>query len=176
MKNKTKKELEKESLLLYGGKNKKNPPFNAGDKLKQIWRIDDNDNLIKDGREMVEFVGMKGSMMLLKTLNSYAAHSEDTVNPAVVKMSKEAGYKPIIGDVLQLHYKYADRYEVVERQGTISTRYLILSGEGGSQTEHQFLMELDTLEEANEQFDKLKKSEFDGTYLYIYEAKKLREE
>lgn len=113
MKNKTKKELEKESLLLYGGKNKKNPPFNAGDNLKQIWRIDDNDNLIKDGREMVEFVGMKGSMMLLKTLNSYAAHSEDTVNPTVVKMSKEAGYKPIIGDVLQLHYKYADRYEVV---------------------------------------------------------------
>lgn len=58
----------------------------------------------------------------------------------------------------------------------VSTRYLILSGEGGSQTEHQFVMELDTLEEANEQFDELKKNEFDGTYLYIYVAKKLREE
>ena len=110
---KTKKELEKEALLLYGGLNTTVPPFNIGDKLKQIWRVDGNDNLIKDGREMVEFVGMKGNMMLLKTLNSYAAHSEDTVNPEVVKLSKKVGYKPIIGDILQLHYMYADRYEVV---------------------------------------------------------------
>jgi len=112
MKNlKTKKELEKEGLLLYGGLNTTVPPFNIGDKLKQIWRIDDNDNLIKDGREMMEFVGMKGDMMLLKTLNSYAAYSEDTVNPEVVKRLKKSGYKPIIGDILQLHYMYADRYE-----------------------------------------------------------------
>ena len=110
---KTKQELEKESLLLYCGNNEQNPPFNVGDKLKQIWRVDDNGDLIKDGREMVEFVGMKGDMMLLKTLNIYAAHSEDTINPEVVKMTKKSGYKPIIGDVLQLHYMYADRYEVV---------------------------------------------------------------
>ncbi|HET8861376.1 hypothetical protein [Marivirga sp.] len=58
----------------------------------------------------------------------------------------------------------------------VSTRFLILSGEGGHQTEHQFVMELNTLEEANVYFDKLKKGEFDGTYLFIYEAKKLREE
>jgi hypothetical protein len=58
----------------------------------------------------------------------------------------------------------------------VSTRYLILSGEGCSQTEHQFVMELDTLEEANKQFDELKKNAFYRTYLYIYEAKKLREE
>ena len=58
----------------------------------------------------------------------------------------------------------------------VSTRFLILSGEGGHQTEHQFVMELNTLEEANEHFDEFKKGEFDGTYLYIYEAKKLREE
>lgn len=110
---KTRQELEKEVLLLYGGNNKQNPPFNVGDKLKQIWRVDDENNLIKDGREMVEFVGMKGNMMLLKTLNIYAAHSEDTTNPYVVKLAKKAGFKPIIGDVLQLHYMYADRYEVV---------------------------------------------------------------
>lgn len=54
MKNlKTKKELEKEGLLLYGGLNTTVPPFNIGDKLKQIWRIDDNDNLIKDGSDGV---------------------------------------------------------------------------------------------------------------------------
>jgi len=57
-----------------------------------------------------------------------------------------------------------------------NTRYLILSGEGGHQTEHQFVMELNTLEEANKEFDELKESEFDSTYLYIYEAKKIREE
>ena len=63
---------------------------------------------------MVEFVGMKGDMMLLKTLNYYAAYSEDTINPEVVKNTKKLGYKPIIGDILQLHYMYSDRYEVVE--------------------------------------------------------------
>jgi hypothetical protein len=81
--------------------------------LKQIWRIDDSDNIIKNGREMFEFVGMKGDLMLLKTLNSYATHSEDTINPNVIKMSKKAGYKPIIGNIRQLHYMYADRYEVI---------------------------------------------------------------
>lgn len=112
METKTKKELEKEALLLYGGNNKQNPPFNVGDKLKQIWRIN-NDVLIKDGRAMFEFVGMNGDIMLLKTLNSYAAHSEDTVNPDIVRKAKKAGYKPIIGGIHQLHYMYADRYEVV---------------------------------------------------------------
>lgn len=108
-----KKELEVEALLLYGGNNKQTTPFNVGDKLKQIWRFDDNGILIKDGRETFEFVGMKGDMMLLKTLNVYAAHSEDTINPDIIRMAKKAGYKPIIGDVLQLHYIYADRYEVI---------------------------------------------------------------
>lgn len=113
---KSKNELKKEMLLVYGGNNKQNPPFNVGDILKQIWRIDDNDNCIKDGRELVEFVGMKGDMMLLKTLNYYAAHSKDTVNPEIVKLAKRAGYRPIIGDVLQLHYMYADRYEVIKQR------------------------------------------------------------
>lgn len=113
-KNKNQKELEKIHLLIYGGNNKQNPPFNVDDKLKQIWRIDDNDNLIKDGREMMEFIGMKGDMMLLKTLNSYAAYSEDTMNPKMINKMKKSGFKPIIGTVAQLHYMYADRYEVVK--------------------------------------------------------------
>ena len=110
---KTKKQLEREYFLLYGGKNTQIKPFNVGDKLKQIWRMDDSDNLIKDGREMFEFVGMKGDMMLLKTLNSYASYSEDTMNSEAVKMNKKLGFKPIIGDISQLHNMYADRYEVV---------------------------------------------------------------
>ena len=97
---------------LYGGNNKNNIPFNVGDKLKLIWRVVDG-NLTKDGREMVEFVGMKGDMMLLKTLNSYAAYSEDIINPLILNQVKKSGFKPIIGDIKQLHYMYADRYEVI---------------------------------------------------------------
>ena len=110
---KTQKELKKEALLLYGGLNTKIPPFDVGDKLKQIWRNDDNDNLIKDGREMYEFIGMKDNIMLLKTLNTYAAYSEDITNSEFVIMLKKTGYEPIIGNIYQLHYMYADRYEVI---------------------------------------------------------------
>jgi len=127
MKNiKSKKQLKDEAIKLYGGLNTKNPPFNVGDKIKQIYRVDENDDLIKDGRELYEFVGMYGDlpdqhvnydsqkdMMLLKTLNSYAAHSEDTVNKDVVDMLKTAGHKPNIGDIKQLHFMYADRFEII---------------------------------------------------------------
>ena len=43
----------------------------------------------------------------------YDAHSEDTLNPNIVKMAKKLGYKPEIGDVLQLHFMYANRYEIL---------------------------------------------------------------
>ena len=56
-----------------------------------------------------------------------------------------------------------------------SRSYLILSGEGNIDTEHQFCMECKTLEEANKYFDNFKRGEFAETYLYIYEAVKLRE-
>lgn len=113
---KTKKDLRKEAILLYGGNNTQNPPFNIGDKLKQIYRVDDNGNLIRDGREMVEFVGMKGDVMLLKTLNSESAHSEDTINPLLLIQALGAGFKPTVGSITQLHYMYADRYEVINNQ------------------------------------------------------------
>lgn len=58
----------------------------------------------------------------------------------------------------------------------MKTVFLILSGEGNIDTEHQFCMELPTLEEANLHFDRFKKGEFKETYLFIFEAKKLREE
>lgn len=56
------------------------------------------------------------------------------------------------------------------------TRYLILSGEGTHDTEHQFVMGLSSLKQANIEFDELKKTHYKNTYLYIYEAKLLREE
>jgi len=113
MKNlKTKEELEEQYYLVYGGKNIKTPPFNVGDIIKQKYSLDDNDNII-EGKSKFEFVGMKGDMMLLKTLNISAAYSEDIINKMVLKQVKNAGYKPEIGQTLQLHYMYADRYEII---------------------------------------------------------------
>jgi hypothetical protein len=111
---KTKRELESESLKLYGGLNKNLQPFNIGDKIKQIYRLDDNDNLIKDGREEYEFIGMKGDVMLIKPLNTFALYGEDIMNKKIISKSKEMGYNPSLGnDIKQLHYKYADRFMVV---------------------------------------------------------------
>lgn len=44
---KTKQELEKDALLLYGGNNKQNPPFNVGDKVvknEETWEPNDFDS------------------------------------------------------------------------------------------------------------------------------------
>jgi hypothetical protein len=113
MKNlKTKEELEQQYYLVYGGKNTKTPPFNVGDIIKQKYTLDDSGNII-DGKSKFEFVGMKGDMMLLKTLNISAAYSEDTTNKTILKKAKKAGYKPEIGQITQLHYMYADRYEII---------------------------------------------------------------
>ena len=106
----SKKEL---SIKIYGGLNTKNPPFSIGDKLKQIWRLDDDGEPIKDGREQNEFMGMRGGLMLLKTLNLSAAYNEDTMSSEVIRLSKKAGFNPGIGGITQLHYKYADRFEVI---------------------------------------------------------------
>jgi len=55
-------------------------------------------------------------------------------------------------------------------------KYLILSGEGGFRTEHSFLMECDTLEEASEEFEKFKTGEYKDTELFIYKAIKIKEQ
>ena len=116
--NKSKKQLEYEYYAHIGGKNKINPPFNVGDIIKQRYTTDSKGDLI-DGREEYKFLGMLDSytgsnnMMLLKTLNSYAANGEDIFSDIAVKMIKKGGYKPEIGQTLQLHYKYADRFKVI---------------------------------------------------------------
>ena len=61
------------------------------------------------------------------------------------------------------------------QQADVSGSYLILSGEGNIYTEHQFCMDCKTLKEANRYFDNFKLGEFAETYLYIYEAVKVRE-
>lgn len=110
--NKSKKQLDYEYYSVMGGKNTTNPPFNIGDTIKQRYTTDKDGNLI-EGREEYEFVGMKGNMMLLKTLNSYAANGEDIFSDEAVKKNKELGYKPEIGQTLQLHYMYADRFQLI---------------------------------------------------------------
>jgi hypothetical protein len=109
---KSKKQLDNEYYAVMGGKNTTNPPFNVGDIIKQKYTTDKDGNLI-DGREEYEFVGMKGNMMLLKTLNSYAAKGEDIFSDEAVKKNTELVYKPEIGQTLQLHYMYADRFQTI---------------------------------------------------------------
>jgi hypothetical protein len=58
----------------------------------------------------------------------------------------------------------------------VSRSYLILSGEGNIETEHLFCGEFDDIDKCNAFFDRLKSGDFKYTYLYIYEAVKLREE
>lgn len=111
---KSKKQLNYEYYAVMGGKNKIIPPFNIGDVIRQRYTIDTHGNLIS-GREEYEFVGMKDNVMLIKTLNSYAANGEDIFSDDVVEMNKKLGYKPEIGRVLQLHYMYADRFEVIKK-------------------------------------------------------------
>lgn len=55
-------------------------------------------------------------------------------------------------------------------------KFLILSGEGGWETENQFVMECTTREEADEHFGTFKNGTYKDTYLMIYEGKKLKDE
>lgn len=110
--NKSEEQLDYE-YYLTGGKNTKNPPFNKGDIIKQKYRTDEDGNLF-EGREEYEFLGMKGDMMLLKTLNTYAVYGEDFFPEEIINQIKEWGYKPKIGQTLQLHYIYADGYQLIQ--------------------------------------------------------------
>jgi hypothetical protein len=58
----------------------------------------------------------------------------------------------------------------------MKTTFLILSGEGDSRHENQFVIECCTIEEATKTFGELKPKYFANTTLLMYEAKKLREE
>lgn len=109
---KSKKQLDYEYYAIMGGKNTITPPFNVGDTIKQKYTTDKDDNLV-DGREKYEFMGMKGDLILIKTLNSYAANGEDIFSDEAVSKNRKLGYKPEIGQTLQLHYMYADRFEVI---------------------------------------------------------------
>ncbi len=132
--NKTKKQLEEEALKLYGGLNKNKTPFSVGDKLKQIYRLDDSDNLVEDGTEEWEYVGQKGDMMLIKPLNEDALFSRNTANQEVVNIARSKGFKPSMDNVLQLHYKYADRFEVVGEADKFASGGIIPTPETNNET------------------------------------------
>jgi hypothetical protein len=108
-----KKSKHTDYYRIYGGKNKKNPPFEPGTKIKRKWRVDDDGEVIKDGREMYEFVRMDGNVMKLRPLNKEALYSQDTTHPEYIKKNQKAGYKPRYEDLVQLHYNHADAFEVV---------------------------------------------------------------
>jgi hypothetical protein len=92
--------------------------------------------------------------------------------------------KELIGKIAKyLHeatvYEYPDSEDIANDIHNVvfqDFKYLILSGEGGFRTEHSFLMECDSLEEASEEFDKFKTGEYKDTYLFIYKAIKIKEQ
>jgi hypothetical protein len=109
--------IKEASQKIWGGKNKLNPPFNIGDKIRQTWRLNEYDEL-ESGTEEYKFVGMTHDViMLLEVLNKAAAFCEDTLNPIIISKNKELGIwddaNPLIGQILQLHFCYADRFAVI---------------------------------------------------------------
>jgi hypothetical protein len=106
---------EKENyLLLYGGNNKNKNIFNVGDKIKQTHGSNSSGSIILNGgTEEYEFVGYKGDLALLKSLNEAAKFAFDTVNPRILYDSIMAGYKPALGSITRLHYKFLDRFSKI---------------------------------------------------------------
>lgn len=99
--------------IIYGGLNKNPEPFKIGDKIKQKYCFDENNNIVENGSELFEFIGYKDKIMLLKPLNDAALYGYDTVNQDAINKAKEKGFKPDINKVLQLHVMYADRFIII---------------------------------------------------------------
>lgn len=114
MKNiKSKKELEKDSIKLYGGLNKNKNIFKPGDKLRQIYTLNDNDEVVEGGKGEFTFIRYKGDLMIIKPLNQEGLYGTDTVNQDIINMAKGRGFIPNMDNELQLHYMYADRYKLI---------------------------------------------------------------
>jgi hypothetical protein len=105
------KEINREARL-FGGGNEKNPPFEVNDLIKQIWRYDENGDVIRDGRGKYRFLGMSGNMMLIRPTNYYATTNIDT-NRHHPKITDKKGNKAVGGTTSILHYRFADRFEKV---------------------------------------------------------------
>ena len=93
-------------------------------------------------------------------------------NKEAIEVAQEFNVDAILSP---LHFKALISQLVLFVLRSQKYKYLILSGEGGSRTEHSFLMECGSLEEANEEFEKFKAGEFKDTYLFIYRADKVME-
>lgn len=93
-------------------------------------------------------------------------------NSAVIDIAENFG----LNDVLSgLKYKALLSEIALAVLKSQRYKYLILSGEGGFRTEHSFLMECDTLEEAKEHIDDFKSGEYSETQLFIFKAIKVTE-
>lgn len=141
---------------------KPEPKFKIGDKVNYIPKIS----------------GLKPNTVF--TISTCAYKTEDELSkafgvefkPSYVYSFKENSLQAIENDIKKASIKSSKINENLEN----NTKYLILSGEGDTNYNFLFCMEQDTLEDANRWFNIYKSNEFKNTYLYIYEAKKLREE
>ena len=106
------KEIDRETRLLFGGGNEKNPPFEVNDLIKQIWRYDENGDVIRDGRGKYRFLGMMGNMMMIRPTNYYGTTNIDR-NKHHPKITDKKGNKAVGGTTSVIHYRFADRFEKV---------------------------------------------------------------
>jgi len=86
----------------YGGGNKNPNPFPVNTKIRQ-----------KKGTEEWEIIGYKDDQMLMRPLNEDAFFGVDTLASRIIEYKKSFGTVPDYTKVLQLHYRYADRFEVI---------------------------------------------------------------
>jgi len=80
-----------------------------------------------------------------------------------------------VEDFTNFHNRLKEVCEKLNKMFNDGSKYLILSGEGRHDTEHQFIMECTDLEDATINLNDLKEGEYENTTLYIYKAVQLCE-
>jgi hypothetical protein len=119
--------------------------------------------------------------------------TEDDLIQAVTEIeeSQETGFIKEDGVVRKYHQLSCDIFDQVQMFTTLVNilslgalrwkpkevpfpEYLILSGEGSYDTEHQFVVGCHTLDEANTEFDNFKNGTYKETELSIYHGTKIR--
>lgn len=98
---------------IYGGNNTNPNPFKPGNRIRQTYHINKDGKLVTPGREEYEFVKMDEAQMVIRPLNEDGLYSVDTVDQDMMGMLRKSGFKPSMKSTFKLHYKFADRFSVI---------------------------------------------------------------
>lgn len=108
----------------------------------------------------------------IKSAQDTGIYSEDSIvrkcAHKVREITNQVTSLDLLSSEISLLREAANRWDSEDKS------YLILSGEGGYETENQFVMETKTLKEAEENFENFKNGTYRSTYLMLYEGKQLK--